>query len=310
MDVPTSSIAIITPAYNENTTLIRFLEQLELALKESSWHFYVVVVDDCSADNTLELMKGFRFEATNLELKPLTLRFNVGHQQAIYQGMLAARELPSDHFIVMDSDGEDNPKAILELIKHASYDIVNVKRGKRNESLSFRTFYRFYKLLFRFVTGKQMNFGNYCLISRKVLENSIFSSYVHFPAFLSKQKVERKSITWDRDPRLQGQSKMNLQGLLYHAFKSFIEYAEDLLFVFLKVFLAVFVLFVLAMTNVLYQKFIAKTAIVGWTSNIALGLLNLSVLCIGFFVLGVLLLNISNQRNTSLRESIYKEVEP
>ncbi|MGD1844917.1 MAG: glycosyltransferase family 2 protein [Salibacteraceae bacterium] len=304
-----ASVAIITPAYNENTTLIRFLEQLENHLGGNDTHFHVVVVDDCSADNTLNLLLAFEFKARNLSKHPVTLRFNVGHQQAIYQGMLAAKTLPTDHFIIMDSDGEDNPKAILEMIQHSDAEIVHVKRGKRNESLSFRLFYRFYRILFRAITGKQMNFGNYCMIHRKVLENAVFSSYIHFPAFLSRQKASRMAVTWDRDPRLQGQSKMNLQGLLYHAFKSFVEYAEDLLFVFLKLFIAVFGLFILAMGNVLYQKFIAGTAITGWTSTIALGLLNLSMLCIGFFVLGVLLLNISNQRNQGMRDAIFNRPE-
>jgi hypothetical protein len=42
---------------------------------------------------------------------------------------------------------------------------------------------------------------------------------------------------------------------------------------------------------------------------IAIGLFNLAVISIGFFVLGILLLNLSHQRNQSLRQAIYEELQ-
>jgi hypothetical protein len=68
-------------------------------------------------------------------------------------------------------------------------------------------------------------------------------------------------------------------------------------------------LFILAIGNVIWQKFFAHTAILGWTSMIAIGLFNLAVISIGFFVLGILLLNLSHQRNQSLRQAIYEELQ-
>lgn len=302
-------VTIITPCYNENITVIKFLESLESVLAALPQAFHVVVVNDCSTDNTAALLHAFRFGAPNISLTVLNLRFNVGHQAAIYQGLLFAAGTPGTHFIVMDSDGEDAPTAIPELLTHTGYDIVNVVRGKRQEGLVFKVSYWFYKAIFKLVTGKQMNFGNYCMISRKMLDSAVFHTFTHFAAFLSKQRGTRKFIVAEREKRLDGKSKMSFKNLLSHAFKSFVEYGEDLLMVFLKSFIVIMILFVAAAGNVIYQKFVANTAILGWTSVVAIGLLNMAIISIGFFVLGILLLNLSNQKNPHLKLPIYDEMD-
>jgi glycosyltransferase involved in cell wall biosynthesis len=226
---------------------------------------------------------------------------------AIYQGLAFANSLDVDYVIVMDSDGEDDPRALPELISKQGYDIVNVIRGKRSETAGFKVGYHVYKFLFRFVTGKEMNFGNYCMISKKVAGIAVHSSYVHFAAFLLKQKLPRFSIKVDRAPRIDGKSKMNTGGLIYHAFKSLVEFSEDLLMLFLKLFVVIMILFFLALGNVIWQKFFAHTAIMGWTSMVAIGLFNLAIISIGFFVLGILLLNLSHQRNQN-RQMLFEEL--
>jgi hypothetical protein len=78
--------------------------------------------------------------------------------------------------------------------------------------------------------------------------------------------------------------------------------------IFLKSFILIMILFIIAISNVIYQKFVANTAILGWTSVVAIGLLNMAILSIGFFVLGILLLNLSHQRNQNNKQSIYVDV--
>ncbi len=90
----------------------------------------------------------------------------------------------------MDADGEDDPEALKELLNNEDYDVVHVVRGKRNEGFLFRISYLIYKFIFKIVTGKTLNFGNYCLMNRKVLEATIHNSFVHLAAYLSKQKIK------------------------------------------------------------------------------------------------------------------------
>ena len=302
-------IAIITPCFNENNTIIRFLKQLEETLVNLPYDFTVVVVDDCSTDNTLALLSQFNFRARNIRLDLITLQFNLGHQGAIYQGLLYSQKLTSSKFIVMDADGEDDPTAILDIILEDEADIVHVVRGKRNEGVFFRIAYYFYKLLFRIITNKDMNFGNYCMINRKILNASIHTSFIHFAAYLSKIRANHAYIIHDRQRRIGGQSKMNAGSLISHAFKSLTEYAESLLLIFLKLFILLAASFSVLILYILYQKFFTDNAILGWASTISVGLFNTALIAIGFYVIGILLLNIAHNRNQSFRDPVYKPVE-
>lgn len=295
-------VVIITPCFNENTTVISFLKNIEKVVSALTYQFEVIVVDDSSSDHTLSLLNDFKFESANLILTVLPLKFNVGHQAAIYQGLLYSQNIDSDKFIIMDSDGEDDPNAIIELVKFDDYDIVNVARGRRKESLSFQASYYIYRFIFKIITGKILNFGNYCMIKKRVLQISCYTSFIHFAAHLSKQKVKSTSIVYNRLKRIDGKSKMNLTSLVHHAFKSFVEYAEELLMVFLKIFMMIILLFLGLIGMVLYKKLFTDEAILGWASTMTVNLFTTALVCLGFFVMGILLLNMIAKRNQNKKE--------
>lgn len=303
-------VAIVTPCFNENDTIMTVLRQLEATLANLPYQFTVVVVDDASTDNTLALLREFTFGADNFSLDIITLPFNLGHQKAIYQGLTYARTLEAERFIVMDADGEDDPQAVIDLMAHEEADVVHVVRGQRNEGVLFRLAYFFYKVLFKVITGKHMNFGNYCMISRPVLDSVVHFSFIHFAAYLSKLKVKHAYIVHDRQKRLGGSSKMNAGSLIFHAFKSLTEYAESLLTLFLKLFILLASCFTVLIFYILYQKLFTDRAVLGWASTMSVGLFNTALIAIGFYVIGIILLNITQHRNPASRQAMYERITP
>jgi polyisoprenyl-phosphate glycosyltransferase len=302
-------IGVIAPCFNEETTIVKFLLSLEIVLSRIDNEFRVVVVDDCSQDASLELLSTFKFGASNIGFDVIHLNFNIGHQGAIYQGMLHAASFNPDNVVIMDSDGEDDPAAIPLMLQCKQYEIVEVKRGKRSESTSFKLAYFFYKLIFRFITGRTIDYGNYCLVSSKILDRIRHTSFVHLPAYLLKQKASRTSIRFNRSKRIDGESKMGYKGLLLHGFKSMIEFAEDLLMLFFRMFIFILLIFTVVLINILYQKFVSQTAIAGWFSTLSISLVILAVLCIGFFIIGIILLNLLHQQNIKSFKGIYSVVK-
>lgn len=303
-----SAITIIAPCFNEADTIGKFLLELESVLGTLEEKFMVLIVDDASMDDTLETLKEYQPKAENITLKVLSLRYNVGHQKAIYQGLLYASELESERFIIMDSDGEDDPAVIPELLKHEAADIVNVVRGHRENSLLFIGLYSIYKLIFFLVTGKRMNFGNYCMINRKMLVKTVDTSYIHLAAYLSKQKVKIAQIKADRKKRLDGNSKMGLNSLIQHAFKSFMEYADNFLMLFLNLFIVIVFTFSLMIAHVFYKKLFTDKAILGWASTFSSILFSTAIVCLGFFATGILLLNILSKQGGRPEKKIYTVV--
>ena len=305
MNNVSNDFAIVTPCFNEEKSITLFLDKLGEVLAGTGRKFVVIAVDDCSEDNTLSLLNKYNFSSPDIRLTVLRLKFNSGHQSAIFQGLLYANSLTMQKAIVMDSDGEDDPHAIPLLLAAEDHDITEVKRGKRNESLSFRIMYFFYKILFRAITGRTMDYGNYCMIDKKIIERIAHTSYIHFPAYLLKQKASRGNVLFNREKRISGKSKMGLNGLVVHAFKSFIEFGEDLLLIFLKLFIVIMIVLIILAGNIIYQKFIAGTAILGWFSTLMLGLVTLAIICLGFFITGILLLNLVHQQNNQNRKDVY-----
>lgn len=298
---------IISPCFNESETVIEFLNSVDRIIGQTSFSYKVIIVNDASTDNTSELLKDYKLASKNADLTILELAYNVGHQDAIYQGIRYASELDFSHAIVLDSDGEDDPDIILNLIKSENNDLVHVARKGRKESLLFKTLYHLYRLLFLLFTGKKLNFGNYSLISKKYVDILAKTSFVQYPAHLLKLKVaHRKVIYANRNKRYSGKSKMKITSLIHHAFKSFVEFSEDVLMVFLRIFVVVTFALIALMSYIFYSKFIVFTAIPGWASTLTIGLVNTALICFGFFVLGIMQLSFNNKSNYQSKNSIFK----
>ncbi len=300
------TVAIIAPCFNEGAVAVRFVQELEAVLAPLHRPFLLVLVDDGSTDDTLERLRTLRTTAAQVRLKVLSLTANLGHQEAIHQGLLYAAGTDATHFIVMDSDGEDDPAAIPEMLGLTDASIVLVARGKRHEGLRFRLGYALYKRLFRLITKRSISFGNYSMIDRRVLGAVLNRGFVHYAAFLSRQRATLRMIVRDRRPRLDGRSKMSYQSLSIHAFRSLIEYSEEVLSAFLSAFFVLALTSIGAIIAIIGTKLFTEKAIPGWASTLTVSLFNSTLLCLGFFAIGLLLAN-SLQRRDRIGRPLYQE---
>lgn len=290
-------IAIILPFYNEQEVVEEFLELLVQSLS-TEYKYQIIAVNDGSLDNTLQALQKFKGQnsSTQIGICILDLPFNLGHQHAILQGLYKAVDLDSERIVVMDSDGEDDPTVINKLIQESSYDLVQVRRGKRSEGFRFRFLYQIYNLFFLVMLGRRMNVGNFSCFSRKVAHMAIHKGFVHLGAFLDKQRLNKTSLVVNRTRRISGRSKMSINALIYHAMYAVLEFAEELLMVFFRAFLLSLAVIGVMGWYILYIRLFTEYAIAGWTSTVLIGLITIAVILIGFFVQGLFLLRIYRKR--------------
>ncbi|HIE5094686.1 glycosyltransferase [uncultured Stenotrophomonas sp.] len=194
---------------------------------------YVVAVDDGSVRQPLPISA---IEASGLEGVVIRLRRNVGHQRAIAIGLgyVAEHFEGSDIVVVMDSDGEDTPESITELVAGLASDDVDVvvaSRRSRVESLKFKSFYVVYKLLFSLLSGRQISFGNFMAAKMPAVRRlaSMQELWIHVAACVLGSKLRVQTCALDRGPRYAGRSKMNFVGLALHGFRALMVFAEDVL---------------------------------------------------------------------------------
>lgn len=299
-------VSIVAPCYEEAETIISFLNKLEKAISGLPHDFEIVLVDDGSQDETISLVQAFSFKKSNIRLHLLSLPFNMGHQKAIYQGLSYVQQTDAERIIIMDADGEDDPTGIPFLLENKA-EIVQVKRGKRQASPFFKTAYFFYQLLYFIISKERMQVGNFCMIGRQALLQAGHHGFVHLAAFLQKLPLSRSYIQLDRGKRIAGKSKMASSQLVEHGLMALVERAPDLLRLFFKLFLWMMFFLIIGGIFVLYHKFFTGKAILGWTSTLMIGLMNLALVSLGFFVLGTLLLKIQESKKDQV-PSIKREL--
>lgn len=105
-------ISFIMPAFNAMTTIKRSLDSIyRLPIEQNE--FEVIIIDDCSTDNTVALVEEYGCNHTNLIL----LRQRVNHRQgsARNKGMAIAR---GRYIVFVDSDDETD-KGVVEAVQMA-----------------------------------------------------------------------------------------------------------------------------------------------------------------------------------------------
>lgn len=268
------SLLIITPVFNDWDSFGVLLAQLDKAMPAWNMGVDVIAVDDGSAQSpkTGALVEGLQ----NIgDVTILTLAANMGHQRAIAVGLAHANRMAAhDLYLVMDSDGEDRPEdiaAMLRVSEKAPGAVVVAKRAQRSESWRFRAFYKVYKRLFRLLTGRVIDFGNFCLIPGNQLGRIAHMAELwnHFAGALVRSRIPLESTDTIRGNRYAGQSTMNFVSLVVHGLSA-ISVFSDFMFVRLLVgSLVLGVVPIVISVIAIILRFSTDLAIPGWTTNIA-----------------------------------------
>lgn len=99
-------ILVIIPAFNESENIENVIQHLEETCPEVDY----LVVNDCSQDNTADLLRDCHASYINLPV-------NLGIGGAVQAGYIYAMEHDYDVAIQMDGDGQHNPEYINQLVE-------------------------------------------------------------------------------------------------------------------------------------------------------------------------------------------------
>ena len=296
---------ILTPIYEDIEASTRLFEEIKIRFKNN---VFVVAIDDGSLKEPVEIGN---FKNINLDGAIIKLKRNVGHQKAIAIGL----DYISKHIsfkrpvIIMDSDGEDSPSSIPELLKHLedpAIDVVVAKRMARVETFRFKFFYKVYKIFFRLMTGRTINFGNFIALKYDSIERLVFMRElsIHLAATVLASKFRIKVCPLSRGPRFAGKSKMNFVGLVLHGFKALMVFAEDVL---VRVGIICGIIAVLSFSGLILVSTLKAIgfATPGWFS-IVFGILILIIFQTGLMALTVLLLTGVIKNDSVLTSAYYQ----
>lgn len=298
------NLAIVIPVFNDQESLLKLLKELQPVLKAER-HIHegaIVIVDDGSTtpvkDAGLHVPGDWRIEVLRTE-------DNQGHQKAIVGGLRRAKDSFPEvtHFMVMDSDGEDTPEGAALLVEQAIQTpdaAVVAQRGSRSESRSFRFWYRAHRMLFWALTGNSLNFGNFVLLPRRIVDLLLLrpATEVHFPSALLLHGTPLVRVTVDRGRRHFGKSTMRFENLVAHSLSGLSLFLDRILVRILFASTVITALILTALLGVVALRLFHPGVEPGWASTVA-GLL-IILLAQNFGFLGVSTIISLANRKTAL----------
>ena len=215
-----NNFIILTPTFNDWRSLSKLLLEIDKNIRGLKGKFKVLIINDASTIKpklSLKNIKRLR------KIHIITLKKNSGSQKSIFLGLKYLKKNKTKAIItIIDSDGEDDPKHIKNLISLAQKNpnsIISANRLKRRENIFFKIFYKIHLLILYLFTGKYINFGNYCAFNSLNLKNLLSNAnlWLACSAGVIKNSDSLKSYYASRKKRYFDSSKAKLSFLFKHS---------------------------------------------------------------------------------------------
>ncbi len=209
-------LALIIPAYNEEKTISQIVKDIDGVLKKNYENYEIVVMNDCSTDQTLNVVSELKKRIKNL--KVISNKKNLGKTRTVMSGF---KMIDADVFAFIDADYQYDPldlPAVINKVVKENYDICSGIRQNRKDNLyrllMSKGFNAFNKLMFG-ITIKDVNCG------LKAIKKNVFEKirieYVNAPWFIDTEllaKAYRKGLKVSQVPirhhaRKEGNSKVS-----------------------------------------------------------------------------------------------------
>lgn len=212
------SIDVVAPVFNNFVCIQNFVEAVYQNLNKLGYKFRIILVDDGSTDSTWTVICGAAVQYQ--QVFGIKLQKNFGQHKAIMAGLSVC---DSDAVVVMDSDMQDDPAVIPQLLKafeDSNQSIVVKYKNRQGLSLLYRfqqaIFYRVLNFLIDFTYDSQVsNFGAYSSEMIKVITNDR-APYPFFPAQVLRSGLPFRTLEETRNSSAVGQSQYTLARKVKH----------------------------------------------------------------------------------------------
>lgn len=158
-------LSVVIPCYNEEDVLEALVATLRVELAATTEDFEVLLVDDGSADGTLELMRSAYAE--DPRFRYLALSRNFGKESAMLAGLSQAR---GDAVAIMDADLQHPPHLLAQMLPllDQGYEQVVARRTRTGDAVVRTMLSRvYYKVIDRLVEVKlEDGVGDFRVLSR------------------------------------------------------------------------------------------------------------------------------------------------
>jgi len=204
-------ISVVTPVLNEEETILKFIEKLNLTLLNLNKNYEIIFVLDPCSDKTEELILNEAKKNKNIKLITLSRKF--GQPAATLAGLGFAK---GEYVVVIDADLQDPPELIKDLYEKikSGYDVIYAEREKRHgESIIKKIVSSIgYKVINYFSeVNIPTNVGDFRIMNKKIVREllNLNESHGFLRGLVSFVGFKQSSIKYIRDERYAGKTKYN-----------------------------------------------------------------------------------------------------
>ena len=123
-----TTLSIVIPAYNEGPTIHRILNKVKDVVLLNNMQKEVIIVNDCSRDNTEEAILAYKAANPDLAISYYKHEVNQGKGAALHTGIEKAT---GDYVVIQDADLEYDPEEYNVLLKPMVNGFADVVYGSR-----------------------------------------------------------------------------------------------------------------------------------------------------------------------------------
>ncbi len=208
--------SIVAPVFNEAETLPHFYKRVVEVMEGVGEPFELVLINDGSSDGSYDIMQ--ELHACDSRVRVIDFSRNFGHQIAISAGLDYTH---GQAIIIIDSDLQDPPEVIPELIAHwkNGAEVVYAQRAMRKGETRFKllTAAAFYRLIAR-ITSVDIprDTGDFRLLDRRVVDALVKMREQHrFMRGLSAWVgFRQEAVLYERNERFAGTTKYPLHKMI------------------------------------------------------------------------------------------------
>ena len=307
--------SVVVPVYNSEGSLKILYRRLSKVFASLNNRWELILVNDCSRDNSWNVMQ--ELASDNQNVVAVNLTNNFGQHNAIMCGFSFAR---GKYVVTMDDDLQNPPEEIIKLAKtiiDGNYSVVYGLFTTCGYGLL-----RDYCSAFVHKIISNITSSGYTTSSFRIIEHSVVKKIIGFKQYnvmidvLIKDIVGRRNIGHCRvenHPRTIGKSNYSFKKLFLHALNMIFNYTLwPLRFASMLGFLFSFLGIIMGVYSLLYYLFYG-VSISGWTSiMIAITFFSGAIL----FVLGIIgeyigriFLNVNQKPQYFIKEIVSKRKE-
>lgn len=222
-------LSVIVPCYNEELVVRESYRRLTDVLRQTNMDYELIFINDGSKDQTFSILK--ELSQSDTAVKIINFARNFGHQCAVTAGI---NNCKGDLAVIIDSDLQDPPEVILDMLdiqKREGANVVYGVRKKRDGETWFKliTAKYFYRTLNKL---SEVHFpvdtGDFRMIDRNIIDlfNSLHEKNKYIRGLISWMGYKQVPCYYDRKERFAGETHYPLKKMLKFALTGLLGFSK------------------------------------------------------------------------------------